>query len=107
MKKILLILMTFVSLSAFAGHKGLSNGEAAFWEDATPIVEWESMAVPIQLSGKCDFNVVGTVYIRGGRSGDTHQQNFVISAGSTKTNVLFDGLVNGSRYYVTVEFLND
>lgn len=106
MKKIFLILMTFVSLSAFAGHKRLSNGAGVFWQDNTPIVEWESMAVQITVTDKCDFNVAGTVYLRGS-GGDTHSKNFIISAGDTKTDVLFDGLINGRRYYVEVTLLND
>ncbi len=105
MKKILLALLMCISISAFAGRKQLSNGSVAFWDDNTPVIEWNSCRIPIQLTDKCDFNVWGTVYLTG-QSGDTHQRNFIIKAGETNGYADFEGLKNGCRYYIKVVINN-
>lgn len=106
MKKLLLVLLMFVSTFAFADTKRLSNGSVAMWNDCTSVIKWNSYRVEITLSEECDFNVYGTIYIRGGHSGDRHQGNFIIEAGDKKGYVDFEGLENDTRYYITVKIRN-
>lgn len=106
MKKIFLILMTFVSLSAFAGYKGLSNGAVVCWPDDTEVAKYGTLRIDVSLTDRCDFNVEGTMYIRD-RGGHERSENFIIYAGSKKTYVDFEDLDTESRYYIDVEVHND
>lgn len=100
MKKILIVMsIALISMGCLAGQKRLSNGSVVFWPENTSIIEYNSYCVQVELTDECDFNVVGTVYLKG-QAGDRHSQNFIISAGEKKTDVHFDNLKNGCRYYI-------
>lgn len=102
MRKILLSLLCFFfcSIMAFAGEKKLPNGEIAFWDDNSPVIEYKSLAVEVKLTGKCDFNVWGSVTV-----GD-QTKNLFIPAGKLRAVVYFENLENGRRYYPVVEIKN-
>lgn len=104
MKKFLLIFLIFASISAFAGQKKLSNGSVAFWDDTTEVIQYNSCRVYVNLTDKCDFDVWGTVYLKGPYG--EQQANFTISAGSTRGYADFEGLRNDTRYRISVSIRN-
>lgn len=101
MKKIVIALLSIlICVVAFAGTKRLSNGEAIYWQDQTPVIEYNSYRVELSLTGKCDFNVWGEVSV-GGQS-----KSFMIRAGETSGYVDFENLDNGRRYSISVRVNN-
>ncbi len=104
MKKIILTLLVLFSISAYAGQKKLNNGSVAFWDDVTEVIQYNSYRVNITLTDKCDFDVWGTVYLKG--TYGEKQANFIIPAGSTQGYADFEGLKNDTRYRISVSIRN-
>ena len=98
MKKLIAIIAILLPMLMFAGNYKMKDGKTiVMWENSTPVIEYNSCRVIIQLTDRVDYNVYGTVYL-----GDKPEP-FMIEAGQKSTSVDFDNLSNGKRYTISVD----